>query len=220
MRTPEYERLLDMLTEHPEFSGIEDNPCDTEIIAYGSYLWEKWNEEEEAAFDDLTGLQSTEELLARKNVTAMTRDIVQMLLDGAPSTEIRAKHGISVKRLASIKYDYRVGKEPGVPVQRKKYNIDSSKLLEDLERLGNVKAVADEYGMPRSSLAHFIKRNNIQWSPKSKADLISLDAVIDMQKQCGTQLATAVGFGVSEPTFKKALKRLGVTWKEVLEHAA
>ena len=130
MRTPEYLALVDMLTEHPEFSALEDNPCDTEITAYGSYLWKKWEQEE---VDDLAVEEALPDI-AELTVSPMVKDVLQMTIDGCSNTEIRSKHGITAQQLAQIKSRHGLSKKTsGVRNSRNtKYQLDKATVLKDL----------------------------------------------------------------------------------------
>ena len=48
-----YFDLLDLLNKHPEFSSIEDNPCDVAITSFGKYIWEQWAQTETANMSEL-----------------------------------------------------------------------------------------------------------------------------------------------------------------------
>lgn len=48
-----YFDLLDLLNKHPEFSSIEDNPCDVAITSFGKYIWEQWGQTETANMSEL-----------------------------------------------------------------------------------------------------------------------------------------------------------------------
>lgn len=220
MRTPEYERLLDMLTEHPEFSALKDNPCDEEIIAYGSKLWKKWAAEEELSATDPTGVASPEELLASPYLSDKTRDIVHMLQAGISSVEIKAKHGLTAQQLAKIKHKFQVNKTGVRSVSTRKYAFDADKLLKDLERTNSIAGLAKEYGMPKRSLIAYVKRHKIPWKRKNKSDLLSLQDIAAAQRKAETRVATAQALGVSDYTLGCALKHLGVTWQEVQSYAA
>lgn len=218
MRTPEYLALVDMLTEHPEFSYLEDNPCDAEIIAYGSYLWEKWGQSE---VDDL-GI--TDELpdIDSLTVSPKVRDILQMTADGCTNHEIKSKHGITALQLTQIKSRHGLStKVAGVHNARNtKYQLDKETVLKDLQRLNSVPKLAKEYKMPKSTLEQYLQRNGItDWYCK-KEELFTLEQIVDAKRHAKTQKDTAKYLGISHYTLPKALKRLGVTWKEVKQLAA
>lgn len=48
-----YFDLLDLLNKHPEFSSLEDNPCDAIITSFGNYIWEQWGEAETAKMSEI-----------------------------------------------------------------------------------------------------------------------------------------------------------------------
>ena len=48
-----YFDLLDLLNKHPEFSSIEDNPCDVAITSFGKYIWEQWAQTETANMSEI-----------------------------------------------------------------------------------------------------------------------------------------------------------------------
>ena len=220
MRTLEFDALIDLLSEHPEFSADQSNPCDAEIVAYGSYLWSKWLEQEKLELPDTTGDEEFTDPLQRE-LSVKTRDILQMVMDGKSSVEIRSKHGITAQQLTGIKSQYGLSATiSGVRNARNtKHNFDDIQLLKDFQELQSVPALAAKYGIHPQSMRQYLKRKGIKLPRQSKAERLT---VCDIKGACSehrTMVATAKSLGVSVPTLLEALRINGTSWKE-LTHAA
>lgn len=48
-----YFDLLDLLNNYPEFTSLEDNPCDVVITSFGKNIWEQWAQTETANMSEL-----------------------------------------------------------------------------------------------------------------------------------------------------------------------
>lgn len=70
-----YFDLLDLLNKYPEFSSIEDNPCDVAITSFGKYIWEQWGQSETANMSELDRQIEQEyyRSLYKKNKTGVKR---------------------------------------------------------------------------------------------------------------------------------------------------
>ncbi|WP_429969181.1 hypothetical protein [Enterococcus sp. AZ136] len=214
MRTPEFTKLLDLLHRHPEFSADYDNDCDTEIIAYGKYLWARWEAAEVTDITEVDAIHSVDQLKLTNRVSPNTRSILQAVIDGLPAAEIRNKFSISATQLSQLKYKYGLTKKvEGVRnAANTKYHFDVEQLVKDLERLPSVKAVAKEYGVRYQTLLQYMKRHGIT-GKQTLAARITRSQIVEAVKSNKTQQDAADHLSISRVTFQTLLKHHGVRWE-------
>ncbi|WP_368264070.1 hypothetical protein [Enterococcus innesii] len=214
MRTPEFTKLIRMLNTHPEFSADYDNNCDAEIMAYGKYLWAKWEASEVVDITEVESIHSVDQLHLTNRVSPKTREILQMVIDGYRSVEIRNKFSISANQLSQLKYKYGLTKKiEGVRnAANTKYHFDAEQLEQDLERFPSVRAVAKEYGVRYETLLQYMKRHGIAGKQPLKAK-ITRSQLVAAVKSSKTQKDAADKLSISCVTFQKLLQHHGVRWE-------
>lgn len=215
MRTPEFTKLLDLLYRHPEFSADYVNDCDAKIIAYGKYLWAKWEASEVADITEVDAIHSVDQLKLTNRVSPKTREILQAVIDGLAAVEIRNKFSISNAQLNQLKYKYGLTKKvEGVRnVANSKCFFEKQQVISDLERLNSVPALAKEYKIGTETLRRYMKRNNIAFKTKPLYKRISKKQAAQAIKQYATKKEAADSLSISVATFDKALHHHSLVWE-------
>lgn len=222
MRTPEFTKLLRLLNNHPEFSAVIDHDCDAEIISYGMSLWKKWEEKEIHNTDDLDrAFLSIEDLNISEKASPRVKEILQMVLDGFSSVEIRNKFSITSQQLSQLKSKYGLTKKvKGVRnAGNTKYSFDHEQLKKDLIKFNSIRKTAEAYGIPEESLRGYMKRNGINFKRKSAAERVTKEQVKEAILKFATKREAARFLSIQGKDFNRVLKKHNLDWERE-KHAA
>ena len=162
MAKADYYQLLDLLEEHPEFSAVEDNPCDTEIVAMGTKLWEQWELE-----DKRKEVQNSKEpveitdISQFKNFYRMSeqnRKIIELALEGKKSAEIATLLSIPVKKVYDIRSKNGLTTQKRHVPSKVKYDFDPEEVAEVYMSHVNIAATARHFKVGASTMRKILIR--------------------------------------------------------------
>lgn len=162
MAKADYYQLLDLLWDHPEFTSLEDNPCDAEIIAVGTRLWKQWNMEDKRE-EMRNSKEPTEitDISQFKNLYRMSdqnRKIIELSLEGKQSAEIAALLSIPVKKVYDIRSKNGLTTQKRHVPSKVKYDFDPEEVAEVYMSRANIAATARYFKVGASTMRKILIR--------------------------------------------------------------
>ena len=203
-----YTDLLDMLTEHPEFTSDADNECDIAIMEYGRALWKKWVEEERKLPFDETGIPETlEDCGLSRSSNTLKRKVATLALAGYDSVAVAEKLGKSRRYTAATFYLL------GFPTKNESsYPFTKEQLIEDIHYIRSFKEIGAKYGKSYTYIRNAVKFYGIDLTEYSKNAVfkVSTAELSRVYNEMLTIQKTADYFGVSYETVRKSLTNCGI----------
>lgn len=162
MATAAYYSLLDLLSEHPEFSATEENSCDYQIVNFGKKLWAQWvaEEQKQEALDRLEGATVThiDQIKSKSRINPVNRKIIEMTLEGKNAAEIARVLPINTKQVYRVRTRYGLATQKRTVQRKLKYNFDPEEVAEVFLSTKKTATTARHFGVSPDTMRKILLR--------------------------------------------------------------